>query len=182
MDPVSKDLVEERMVRHGLVDIPISSLNKNKAVNDLLVAEVVITRTLALESFYKGLNCLGLGDLMRKYPVITRVVFPSLADSVIDPEMLLNRLEELKKKNRIEVSGEKEEQAWQWFTQFIRQEGSCKGKRLRSSQFWNVLLKRVKRPYIEKYKKSYIYRFVLRQIYISLMQYVIQFNWLSTTI
>jgi hypothetical protein len=119
---------------------------------------------------------------MRKYPVITRVVFPSLADSVIDPEMLLNRLEELKKKNRIEVSGEKEEQAWQWFTQFIRQEGSCKGKRLRSSQFWNVLLKRVKRPYIEKYKKSYTYRFVLRQIYISLMQYVIQFNWLSTTI
>ena len=90
------------------------------------MAEVVITRTLALESFYKGLNCLG--DLMRKYPVITRVVFPSLADSVIDPEMLLNRLEELKKKNRIEVSGEKEEQAWQWFTQFIRQEGSCKGK------------------------------------------------------
>jgi hypothetical protein len=75
------------MVRHDLVDIPISSLNKNKAVNDLLVAEVVITRTLTLDSFYKGFNCLGLGDLMRKYPVITRVVFPSLADSVIDPEM-----------------------------------------------------------------------------------------------
>lgn len=36
IDPAAKDLVEERMVRHGLVDIPISSLNKNKAVNDLL--------------------------------------------------------------------------------------------------------------------------------------------------
>ena len=42
------------MVRHGLVDIPISAFNKTKAVNYLLVAEVVITRTLALESFYKG--------------------------------------------------------------------------------------------------------------------------------
>ncbi|CAB3986294.1 Hypothetical predicted protein [Paramuricea clavata] len=47
IDPVTKDLVKERMVRHGLVDIPISSLNKNKAVNDPLVAEVVITCMLA---------------------------------------------------------------------------------------------------------------------------------------
>jgi hypothetical protein len=62
MDPVSKDLVEERMVRHGLVDIPISSLNKNKAVNDLLVAEVVkgrerrtwLTCTVSNQIYYSG--------------------------------------------------------------------------------------------------------------------------------
>lgn len=153
------------MVRHGLVDIPITSLNKNKAVNDLLLAEVVITRTLALESFFKGINCLGLGDLMRKYPVITRVVFPSIADSVIDPEVLLNRLEELRKKNRIKVNGEKEEQAWQWFTRFIGEVGSCKGELLRFYQFCNVVLKRLS---IEKHKVKH--RLVLRQSCINVVQ------------
>ena len=60
IDTSAKDKVEELMVRHGLSDIPLTDLNKDKAVNDLLVAEVIITRTLALDRFFAGLNCLGL--------------------------------------------------------------------------------------------------------------------------
>lgn len=113
------------MVRHGLTDIPISNLNKDKGINDLLVAEVVITRTLALDSFFRGLNCLGLGDLLHKYPVIARLVFPSPADVVVDPEMILQKLEHAKR--QIKECGKKEEQAWQWFLRFIKEEGRCKG-------------------------------------------------------
>ena len=64
IDTSAKDKVEELMVRHGLSDIPRTDLNKDKAVNDLLVAEVIITRMLALDRFFAGLNCLGLGDLL----------------------------------------------------------------------------------------------------------------------
>ena len=60
IDTSAKDKVEELMVRHGLCDIPLTDLNKDKAVNDLLVAEVIITRTLALDRFFAGLIVLAL--------------------------------------------------------------------------------------------------------------------------
>lgn len=78
MSAIAKERVEEMMVRHGLTDVPITDLNKEKPVNDLMVAEVLITRTLALDTFLRGLNCLGLGNLLRKYPIIKDIVFPSL--------------------------------------------------------------------------------------------------------
>ncbi|XP_067031279.1 uncharacterized protein [Acropora muricata] len=90
MSAIAKDRVEEVMVRHGLTDVPITDLNKEKAVNDLMVAEVLITRTLALDTFFRGLNCLGLGDLLRKYPIIKDIVFPSPDKVEIDPETLKN--------------------------------------------------------------------------------------------
>lgn len=37
------------MVRHGLIDIPITELNKEKAVQDLIVSEGLVTRVLALD-------------------------------------------------------------------------------------------------------------------------------------
>ena len=77
IDISAKDKVEELMVRHGLSDIPLTDLNKEKAVNDLLVAEVIIKRTLSLDRFFAGLNGVGLGDLLRTYPVIKNVLFPS---------------------------------------------------------------------------------------------------------
>lgn len=41
IDASAKDRVEELMVRHGLTDIPLTDLNKEKAVNDLFVAEIL---------------------------------------------------------------------------------------------------------------------------------------------
>ncbi|CAH3045955.1 unnamed protein product [Porites lobata] len=45
----------------------------------ILEAEVsiIIKRTLSLDRFFAGLNCVGLGDLLRTYPVIKNVLFPS---------------------------------------------------------------------------------------------------------
>lgn len=44
IDAFAKDRVEELMVRHGLTDIPLTDLNKEKAVNDLFVAEILKSR------------------------------------------------------------------------------------------------------------------------------------------
>ena len=49
IDTSATDKVEELIVRHGLSDIPLTELNKEKDVNDLLVAEVIITHTLVLD-------------------------------------------------------------------------------------------------------------------------------------
>ena len=49
IDISAKDKVEELMVRHGLSDIPLTDLNEEKDVNDLVVAEVIITHTLVLD-------------------------------------------------------------------------------------------------------------------------------------
>lgn len=60
MDKTLQDLgddhrskIEEQLVRHGLTDVPLTDLNKEKAVNDLLIAEVLVTRTLALDTLFK---------------------------------------------------------------------------------------------------------------------------------
>ena len=86
------------MVRHGLSDIPLTELNKEKDVNDLLVAEVIITHThthtLVLDRFFAGLNCLGLGDLLRMYPVIKNLIFPSSDQVKVDAETLKRKLQQ----------------------------------------------------------------------------------------
>jgi len=125
MEAPVKDRVEELMVRHGLTDVPITDLNKEKAVSDLLVAEALITRTLALDRFCKGLNCLGLGDLLRKYPVIKNTVFPTPDNVVVDPETLKRKLQHAKE--QATESHKEDEQSWDWFLQFIEEAGSCEG-------------------------------------------------------
>ena len=68
---------------------------------------------------------------MRKYPVITSVVFPSLAEAVVEPDVILQKLNDMKNKNKIKLSGEKEELVWQWLKQFLETEGCSLGRFLR---------------------------------------------------
>ena len=125
MSAIAKDRVEELMVKHGLTDVPITDLNKEKAVNDLLVAEVFITCTLALDTFFRGLNCLGLGDLLRKYPVIKDTVVPSPDNVEIDPETLKSKF--LQAKGQAAENCKEDEQSWNWFLQFVEEAGNCEG-------------------------------------------------------
>ena len=46
--------IEDQMICHGLTDVPLTDINKDKAVNDLMIAEVLVTRTLALDTLFKG--------------------------------------------------------------------------------------------------------------------------------
>lgn len=113
-------------MRHGLTThVPLTSLNIDLAVKDLLVAEVIVTRTLPLDALLKGMNVLGLGELLRKYPHVVSKIFPSVQDAVVSADMFLHKVtladEEVK-------NNELEEQAWKWFQRFVVESEVKKGK------------------------------------------------------
>ena len=56
--------MEELMVRHGLTDLPLTDENKDKAVQDIIVGEVLVTRTTPLDSIFCGLNAVRVGSLL----------------------------------------------------------------------------------------------------------------------
>ncbi len=125
-----RDKVEDLLVKHGLSDVvPLTNLNKDKAIQDLLVAEVLVTRTVALDSFFKGLNCLGLGDLLRKHQSIASYVLPSTKEVAIDPEIFKGMLSKGKESNNEDDNCDsmEQKQSWEWFLQFVDDAASLKG-------------------------------------------------------
>ena len=116
------------LVRHGLTThVPLSALNIDLAVKDLLVAEVIVTRTLPLDALLKGMNVLGLGELLRKYPSAVSKIFPSVEDAVVSADIFLHKvtLGDGEVKNNLD---ELEEQAWKWFQRFVEESENRKGK------------------------------------------------------
>ena len=80
-------------MRHGLTThVPLSALNIDLAVKDLLVAEGIVTRTLPLDALLKGMNVLGLGELLRKYPSVVGKIFPSVKDAVVSADLFLQKV------------------------------------------------------------------------------------------
>lgn len=114
------------MESHGLSDvIPLTKVNKQKAVNDLIAAEVIITRVLAMDSIFKGLNYLGLGNILRSYPrLVAPVVFPSLDDIKVSPRDMKMKFQQCDARCRTE----EEEKAKQWFFDFIKDSAELKGQ------------------------------------------------------
>ena len=102
------------MVRHGLTDIPLTNLNKDKAVLDLLVADIVVTRTHALDMFFKGLNATGIGSLLRQFPELSKVILPSPTDVNVDLVLV---------QANFTVDGEVDtdarKKAYEWFMKFL---------------------------------------------------------------
>ena len=117
LGPDAKDRIEELLVRHGLNYIPLTDINKEDAVKDLLIAEVLVTRTAALDSFFHGLNALGLGNLLCSNTSLSRIIFPSPEDATVDVQILKSKLLEA------HVCREGDEEAvvnaWQWFLKYV---------------------------------------------------------------
>ena len=122
---IEKDKLEELLVHHGLTTwVPLTSLNMAGAVQDLMVAEVLLTRILPLETLFKGLNCLGLGDLLSENPDLVNKVFPSTKDALIDVELMTKKITlDVREK----TDSQEKQQAWQWFLQFVRESDALKG-------------------------------------------------------
>lgn len=112
-----RNKLDGRMVSHGLTDIPITNLNKDKSMKDILIAEVVITRVFAMDKFFEGLDFIGLGKLFRGYPsIIGPLIFPTTSDVSVHPEQV-----KAKSSNVIHVnSNDKERQAIQRYHTFIQ--------------------------------------------------------------
>ena len=122
---IEKDKLEKLLVRHGLTTwVPLTSLNMAGAVQDLMVAEVLLTRILPLETLFKGLNCLGLDDLLSGNPDLVNKVFPSTKDALIDVELMTKKITlDVREK----TDSQEKQQAWQWFLQFVRESDALKG-------------------------------------------------------
>jgi len=117
-----RDKIEEKMVGHGLTDVPLTEMNKEKAINDLLKAEVVITRVVAMDAMFRGLNCLGLGKLLRSYPtLIAPIVFPD--ESQVDPNVIKQKFE----RGTQGCDSEQKERAREWFFKFIDESANLEG-------------------------------------------------------
>ena len=74
LNGTERDKIEELMVRHGLKDLPLKDANKDKAVQDIIFGEVIVTRTTALDSIFRGLNVIGVGNLLRAKPRVVKDV------------------------------------------------------------------------------------------------------------
>lgn len=124
IDSNLKGKLEDMLVKHGLTDaVPLTDVNKSKAIKDLLIAEVLITRTLALDSFFKGLNVHGLGDLLRKHPGVVSYVLPTKEEAAVDVASFKGRLvfcdEDL---------NDEEAQTMTWLLQFVEEASQMKGE------------------------------------------------------
>lgn len=70
-----------------------------------------------------GLNCLGLGDMLRRNPNLASVVFPSIEETVVDVELFNTKLKE----GNTSCDGARACQAWEWFLQFVEMSAVKKG-------------------------------------------------------
>ena len=113
------------MVRHGLTMwVPLTALNIDAAVQDLMIAEVLSTRAQPLESMFKGMNCLGLGVLLRENPDLVNKVFPSPKDVLIDVDLMTKKI---KVDVGVKMDSEEKQQTFQWFLQFVKESGELEG-------------------------------------------------------
>ena len=112
LDEAERDKIEELMVRHGFTDLPLNDANKDKAFQDIIFGEVIVTRTAALDSIFRGLNVIGVGSLLRVKPSISKFLFPTLEDIDVDITVM-------KSKFRLSPSAEKDTTAFDWFFQFL---------------------------------------------------------------
>ena len=45
-----------------------------------------------MEALFKGMNCLSLGDMLRKNPDLVTKVFPSTEDAQVDAELMTKKI------------------------------------------------------------------------------------------
>lgn len=119
-----KDKIEEAMVRHGCTDLPLSDKNIVKCVQDVMVGEVLVSRLMALEAIFLGMNTIGLGHLLHAKPTVQCYIFPSPEQVSVDAETLKNKLT-LGVQDK--VDNEKKKNAYEWFLRFTSEYNETRG-------------------------------------------------------
>lgn len=112
-----REKLEEKIVSHGLSDVPLTKLNKDKAIKDLMTA---------MDSFFKGLDCMGLGRILRENSSISKEGFLTKDDVDIDPNMVKDRMRTGIYEQCDSRSAE-QKLACEWFYKFIDESSSLQG-------------------------------------------------------
>ena len=79
---------------------------------------------LPLEALSKGMNCLGLGDVLRKNADLVTKVFPSTEDAQVDAEVMRKKIKVDDYEN---MDSDEKKQALQWFLHFERESDKVEG-------------------------------------------------------
>ena len=82
------------MVRYGLTDLPLTDTNKEKAIQDVIVGELLTTRTVALDSIY------------------------NLNDVELDAGLMMARFDEVPKDD---LDSQEKSNAHSWFFSFLEE-------------------------------------------------------------
>ena len=114
---------------------PIVPANKLSFLQHLIQDEVIIKRERNLKAFQRGLNVLGVGDLLKRYPCITDKLFVA-QKSPLSPAGFLDLVSSLRPQRQEEV------QAFEIFKEFVSylegQYHNCSID-LYNLQFWQLL-------------------------------------------
>ena len=112
---------------HGLTDLtdlPLTDENKDKAVQDIIVREVLVTRTTPLDSIFCGLNAVRVGSLLRVKPSIAKYLYPTPEDVAVDITVMKSKFQLSPSETKDTAQKAK---AFDWFFQFLDESDHLEG-------------------------------------------------------
>ena len=86
---------------------------------------MIVTRTLPLDAVLKGMNALGLREMLCKYPCVVSKIFPAVQDAVVSADLFVHKVTLADGEVTDNELGEK---AWKWFQRFLEESENRKGK------------------------------------------------------
>ena len=104
----------------GFTGVILSLENKDLAVHQIMVHEVLLKRKLEVEDIRRGLESLSLSTFPSSFPSLYKQIFPSAEDFIIKAEMITSQI--------IPMEGEslncrKRRNAFDWLEKYIHELG-----------------------------------------------------------
>lgn len=104
----------------GFTGVILSLENKDLAVHQIMVHEVLLKRKLEVEDIRRGLESLSLSTFLSSFPSLYKQIFPSAEDFIIKAEMITSQI--------IPMEGEslncrKRRNAFDWLEKYIHELG-----------------------------------------------------------
>ena len=70
----------------------LDAKNKEKAVQQIMLHQVLLKRKYEVDDIIKGLNTLSLAQLLKRHPCVSQLVFPTLSDVIVPRALVLDML------------------------------------------------------------------------------------------
>ncbi|KAJ7377519.1 hypothetical protein OS493_028502 [Desmophyllum pertusum] len=104
----------------GFTGVMLSLENKDIAVHQIMVHEVLLKRKLEVEDIRRGLESLSLITFLSSSPSLCKRVFPSAAEFIIKPEMITSQITLMEEES---LNSTNRRNAFNWLHQYINELG-----------------------------------------------------------
>ena len=102
----------------GFTGIVLSLDNKEIAVNQIMVHEVLLKRKREVEDIRRGMESLSPFSFLTSYPSLCKQVFPSAAEFIIKPGMITSQITLMEGQM---LDSTKNRNAFHWLHQYIEE-------------------------------------------------------------